>query len=61
MAHVLDTVIRRTLLLRGGYCVFDSYSALVSPHLISLTPFDIWDLILSEIEDTLEEGFKGHR
>jgi hypothetical protein len=24
-------------------------------------PFDIWDLILSEMEDTLAEGFKGHR
>ena len=23
--------------------------------------FDIWDVILSEMEDTLVEGFKGHR
>ena len=23
--------------------------------------FDIWDLILSEMEDTLVEGFRGHR
>ena len=22
--------------------------------------FDIWDLILSEMEDTLAEGFRGH-
>jgi hypothetical protein len=29
-------------------------------HLISQTPFDIWDLILCEMEDTLAEGFKGH-
>ena len=29
-------------------------------HLISQTPFDIWDLILLEMEDTLVEGFKGH-
>jgi hypothetical protein len=30
-------------------------------HLISQTPFDIWDLLLCEMEDTLAEGFKGHR
>jgi hypothetical protein len=23
--------------------------------------FDIWDLLLSEMEDTIAEGFKGHR
>ena len=23
--------------------------------------FDIWDVILSEMEDTLVEGFRGHR
>ena len=23
--------------------------------------FDIWDLILSEMEDTIAEGFRGHR
>jgi hypothetical protein len=30
-------------------------------HIISQIPFDIWDLMLCEMEDTLEEGFKGHR
>ena len=25
------------------------------------TIFDIWDVILSEMEDTLSEGFRGHR
>jgi hypothetical protein len=30
-------------------------------HLLSHTPFDIWDLMISEMEDTLAEGFKGHR
>jgi hypothetical protein len=29
-------------------------------HLISQTPFDLWDLMLCEMEDTLAEGFKGH-
>jgi hypothetical protein len=30
-------------------------------HLLSQTPFDIWDLMVCEMEDTLTEGFKGHR
>jgi hypothetical protein len=30
-------------------------------HLVSQTPFDLWDLMLCEMEDTLAEGFKGHR
>jgi hypothetical protein len=30
-------------------------------HLVSQTPFDIWDLMLCDMEDTLAEGFKGHR
>ena len=25
------------------------------------TMFDIWDLLLSEMEDTITEGFRGHR
>jgi hypothetical protein len=29
-------------------------------HLISQTSFDIWDLMLCEMKDTLVEGFKGH-
>jgi hypothetical protein len=30
-------------------------------HLISQTPFDIWNLMLYEMEDTLAEGFKSQR
>ena len=29
--------------------------------LVQQTIFDIWDAILSEMEDTLTEGFRGHR
>ena len=29
--------------------------------LMQQTVFDIWDLILSEMEDTIAEGFRGHR
>jgi hypothetical protein len=28
-------------------------------HLVSQIEFDIWDVILSEMEDTIAEGFKG--
>ena len=52
---------RRTLLLRGGYHEGLARIQLwLVHHLISQTPFDIWDLILLEMEDTLAEGFKGH-
>ena len=30
-------------------------------HLVSQTLFDIWDLILCEMEGTIVEGFRGHR
>jgi len=30
-------------------------------HLISKTPFDLLDLIISEIEDTISESFRGRR
>ena len=29
--------------------------------LMQQTVFDIWDLLLSEMEDTITERFKGHR
>jgi len=29
--------------------------------LMQQTVFDIWDLLLSEMEDTIVEGFRGHR
>ena len=30
-------------------------------YLVSQTVFDIWDVLLSKMEDTLAEGFRGHR
>lgn len=30
-------------------------------HLVSQTPFDIWDLMLCEMEDVILEGFRGKR
>jgi len=53
---------RRTLLPRGGYREgLTRFQLWLIHHLISHTPFDIWDLMLCEMEDTLAEGFKGHR
>ena len=61
-AHFLDAVMRRTLLPRGGYHKgLTRIQLWLVHHLISQTSFDIWDLLLSEMEDTLAEEFKGHR
>jgi hypothetical protein len=61
IARVLDAIVRRTLLPRLGYREGLTRMQLwVVHHLISQTPFDIWDLMLCEIKDTLAEGFKGH-
>jgi hypothetical protein len=62
LARVLDSIVWRTLLPRLGYREGLTRMQLwVVHHLISQTPFDIWDLMLCEMEDTLAEGFKGHR
>jgi hypothetical protein len=62
LARVLDAIVRRTLLPRLGYREGLTRMQLwVVHHLISHTSFDIWDLMLCEMEDTLAEGFKGHR
>ena len=61
MARLLDAVMMRTLLPKGGYREGLTHIQLwLVHHLISQTLFDIWDLLLSEMEDTLAEGFKGH-
>jgi hypothetical protein len=60
-AHLLDAVMRRTLLPRDGYHEgLTRIQLWLVHHLISQTSFDIWDVILSETEDTLAKGFKGH-
>jgi hypothetical protein len=62
IARVLDAIVRRTLLPRLGYREGLTRMQLwVVHHLVSQTPFDIWNLMLCEMEDTLVEGFKGHR
>jgi hypothetical protein len=62
VARVLNAIVRRTLLLRLVYREGLTRMQLwVVHHLVSQTLFDIWDLMLCEMEDTLAEGFKGHR
>jgi hypothetical protein len=61
IARVLDAIVRRTLLSRLGYSEgLTRMQLCVVHHLVSQTLFDIWDLMLCEMEDTLAEGFKGH-
>ena len=53
---------RKTLLPRPGY--HDGFTRIqqwLIGHLIAQRQFDIWDLIVSEIEDTSDEGFRGCR
>jgi hypothetical protein len=62
IARILKTVMRRTLLLRVGYREGLTRIQLWLVHnLVSQTVFDIWDVMLSEMEDTLVEAFRGHR
>jgi len=55
-------VLRKTLLPRTGYRDgFTRIQQWLVAHLISQTLFDLWDLIVSEIEDTISESFRGRR
>jgi len=61
-ARILDFVLRKTLLPRTGYRDgFTRIQQWLVAHLISQTEFDLWDLIVSEIEDTISESFRGRR
>ena len=53
---------RRTLLPRMGYREgLTRIQLWLLNALMQQTVFDIWDLLLSEMEDMIAEGFKGHR
>ena len=61
-ARVLEAVMRRTLLPRMGYREgLTRIQLWLLNSLMLQTVFDIWDLLLSEMEDTIAEGFRGHR
>ena len=62
IAWLLDAIMRRTLLPRMGYREGLTRIQLWLVHwLVSQTVFDIWDVMLLDMEDTLAEGFRGHR
>jgi hypothetical protein len=53
---------RRTLFPRMGYREgLTSIQLWLLNALMQQTVFDVWDLLLSEMEDTIAEGFKGRR
>ena len=59
---MLEAIMRRTLLPRMGYREgLTRIQLWLINSLMQQTVFDIWDLILSEMEDTIAEGFRGHR
>ena len=61
-ARILDFVMRKTLLPRPGYRDgFTRIQQWLIAHLIAQRLFHLWDLIVSEIEDTVAEGFRGRR
>ena len=61
-ARIMDFVTRKTLLPRPGYRDgFTRIQQWLIAHLVAQREFDIWDLIVSEIEDTIAEGFRSHR
>ena len=62
IARPLDVIMRRTLLPRMGYREgLTRIQLWLVKSLIQQTIFDIWDVILLGMEDTLTEGFRGHR
>ena len=60
-ARVLDAIMRRTLILRMGYREgLTRIQLWLLNSLMQQMIFDIWDLLLSEMEDTIAKGFRGH-
>ena len=60
IAQLLDAIMR-TLLSRMGYREgLTRIQLWLVNSLVQQTLFDIWDVILSEMEDTLAEGFRDH-
>ena len=61
-ARVLDAIMRRTLLPRmGNHEGLTCIQLWLLNSLMQQTVFDIWDLLLLDMEDTIVEEFRGHR
>jgi hypothetical protein len=60
--RLLDAIIRRTILphlnFRDGTTRLQQW---LLSHLVSWIPFDTWDLMLCELEDTIYESFSAKR
>jgi len=60
--RILDFVLRKTLFPTTGYKDgFTWIQQWLVAHLIAQRPFDLWDMIVLEIEDTIAESFRGRR
>lgn len=61
-ARLLHEVMRKTLLPRVGYREgLTQIQLWLLAHLVTKTEFDVSDVILSDMEDTIAEGFRGRR
>ena len=61
-ARVLEAIMRRTLLPRMGYREgLTRIQLWLLNALMQQTVFDVWDLLLSKMEDTIAESFRRHR
>jgi hypothetical protein len=62
MCKLLNDVMQRTLLPRTRYKEgLTNLQQWLLAVLVSQTPFDILDLLISEMEDVIAEGIKNHR
>lgn len=62
MCKLLNDVMQRTLLPRTGYKEgLTNLQQWLLAVLVSQTPFDILDLLISEMEDVIAEGIKNRR
>jgi len=62
LARILDFVLMKTIFPRTGYRDgFTRIQQWLVAHLIVKRPYDLWDLIVSEIEDTISKSFRGRR
>ena len=62
LAHVLETVMRKTLLQRVGFReALTHLQQWLLGALVSHTVFDVVDFLLCEIEDTVMDGCRAHR
>ena len=61
LARILHEVLRRTILPRiGARDTITRLQLWLLAHIVRKEQFDLWDLIVSELEDIIAAGFRGH-